>query len=298
MRKPETACLVVNFSRMLAKNSVASLISFSSFACFASLAEIFSSCRCLAFVSPRTMRFRLAFAVDATGKVVNVGSTGYGSLISHETVHCICKCHVLRVYEIENRFQIIYRRRLVGECLLGDSTAHVTTQNLYWITHRESNLLRRPFQRQSITVPGTQTSVSFLQKLPGVAQTSLFASASAPLGRLTLPRRSGDRAKVVGDRAPSAINPPTASSLDLRVCEFSARKSRSSRRARVRNFARVAISRRCRSEGFRIINRTCLARVHRRSHRRTANPVKRIHLPSFPRARAPCAFARVTKRRR
>ena len=64
------------------------------------------------------MRFRLAFAVDATGKVVNVGSTGYGSLISHETVHCICQCHVLRVYEIENRFQIIYRRRLVGEYLL------------------------------------------------------------------------------------------------------------------------------------------------------------------------------------
>ena len=127
------------------------------------------------------MRFRLAFAVDATGKVVNVGSTGYGSLISHETVHCICKCHVLRVYEIENRFQIIYRRRRIGEYLLGDSTAHVTTQNLYWITHRESNLLRRPFQRQSITVPGTQTSVLFLQKLPGVAQTSLFASASAPL---------------------------------------------------------------------------------------------------------------------
>ena len=86
--------------------------------------------------------------------------------------------------------------------------------------------------------------------------------------------------------------PPTASSLDLRVCEFSARKSRCSRRARVRNFARVAISRRCRSEGSRIINRTRLARVHRRSHRRTANPVKRIHLPSFPRARAPCAFAR------
>ena len=56
------------------------------------------------------MRFRPAFAVDATGKVVNVGSTGYGSLISHETVHCICQCHVLRVYEIENRFQIIYRR--------------------------------------------------------------------------------------------------------------------------------------------------------------------------------------------
>ena len=242
------------------------------------------------------MRFRLAFAVDATGKVVNVGSTGYGSLISHETVHCICKCHVLRVYEIENRFQIIYRRRLVGECLLGDSTAHVTTQNLYWVTHRESNLLRRPFQRQSITVPGTQTSVSFLKNLPGVAQTSLFASASAPLGRLTLPRRSGDRAKVVGDRAPSAINPPTASSLDLRVCEFSARKSRSSRRARVRNFARVAISRRCRSEGFRIINRTCLARVHRRSHRRTANPVKRIHLPSFPRARARRARSRASPR--
>ena len=64
------------------------------------------------------MRFRLAFAVDATGKVVNVGSMGYGSLISHETVHCICKCHVLRVYEIENRFQIIYRRRWIGEYLL------------------------------------------------------------------------------------------------------------------------------------------------------------------------------------
>ena len=64
------------------------------------------------------MRFQLAFAVDATGKVVNVGSTGYGSLISHETVHCICQCHVLRVYEIENRFQIIYRRRLIGEYLL------------------------------------------------------------------------------------------------------------------------------------------------------------------------------------
>ena len=118
MRKSETACLVVNFSRMLAKNSVASLISFFSFACFASRAEIFSSSRCLAFVSPRTMRFRLAFAVDATGKVVNVGSTGYGSLISYETVHCICQCHVLRVYEIENRFQIIYRRRWIGEYLL------------------------------------------------------------------------------------------------------------------------------------------------------------------------------------
>ena len=100
------------------------------------------------------------------------------------------------------------RRRLIGEYLLGDSTAHVTTQNLYWITHRESNLLRRPFQRQSITVPGTQTSVSFLQNLPGVAQTSLFASASAPLARLSSPRRSGDRATVVGDRTPSAINPP------------------------------------------------------------------------------------------
>ena len=116
------------------------------------------------------------------------------------------------------------------------------------------------------------------------------------LRRLTSPRRSSDRAKVVGDRAPSAINPPTASSLDLRVCEFSARKSRCSRRARVRNFARVAISRRCRSEGFRIINRTCLARVHRRSHRRTANPVKRIHLPSFPRARARRAGSRASPR--
>ena len=89
--------------------------------------------------------------------------------------------------------------------------------------------------------------------------------------------------------------PPTASSLDLRVCEFSARKSRCSRRARVRNSARVA-SRRCRSEGFRIINRTCLARVHRRSHRRTANPVKRIHLPSFPRARARRALSRASPR--
>ena len=49
------------------------------------------------------------------------------------------------------------------------------------MSHRESSLLRRPFQRQSITVLGTQTSVLFLQKLPGVAQTSLFASASVPL---------------------------------------------------------------------------------------------------------------------
>ena len=56
---------------------------------------------------------------------------------------------------------------------------NVTTQNLFRMSHRESSLLRRPFQRQSITVPGTQTSVLFLQKLPGVAQTSLFASASA-----------------------------------------------------------------------------------------------------------------------
>ena len=106
------------------------------------------------------------------------------------------------------------------------------------------------------------------------------------LRRLTSPRRSGDRSKVMGDHTPSAINPPTASSLDLRVCEFSARKSRCSRRARVRNSARVATSRRCQSEGFRIINRTCLARAHRLSLRRTATPVKRIHLPSFPRARA------------
>ena len=75
------------------------MISFFIFACFASLAEIFSSSRRLAFVCPRAMRFRLAFAVDATGKVVNVGSTGYGSLISYEPVHCICQCHVLRVYE-------------------------------------------------------------------------------------------------------------------------------------------------------------------------------------------------------
>ena len=95
-----------------------------------------------------------------------------------------------------------------GRRVFAQKLRRMTTQNLYWITHRESNLLRRPFQRQSITVPGTQTSVSFLQKLPGVAQTSLFASALAPLGRLTSPRRSGDRAKVVGDRAPSAINPP------------------------------------------------------------------------------------------
>lgn len=215
MRKPATACLVVSFSRILAKNSVASLISFSSFACFASLAEIFSSSRRLAFVSPRTMRFRLAFAVDATGKFVSVGSTGYGSLISYGTVHFICQYHVVRVYEIENRFQIIYRRRLIGEYLLGDSTAHVTTQNLCKMSHRESNLLHRPFQRQSITLPGTQTSVSFLQKLPGVAQTSLFASASAPLGRLTSPRRSGDRAKVVGDRAPSAPSPPACVNFQL-----------------------------------------------------------------------------------
>ena len=174
----------------------------------------------------------------------------------------------------------------------------MATQNLYWITHRESNLLRRPFQRQSITVLGTQTSVSFLQKLPGVAQTSLFASESAPLAPPHLTSAFRRPCQSCGRPcAPSAINPPTASSLDICVCEFSARKSRCSRRARVRNSARVAISRRCRSEGFRI-NRTCLARVHRRSHRRTANPVERIHLPSFPRARAPCAFARVTKRRR
>ena len=102
---------------------------------------------------------------------------------------------------------------------------HVTTQNLYWITHRESNLLRRPFQCQSITVLGTQTSVSFLQNLPGVAQTSLFASASAPLA------------------------PPHLTSAFRRLCQSRgrpARKSRCSRRARVRNSARVA-SRRCRS---------------------------------------------------
>jgi hypothetical protein len=99
---------------MLAKNSIATLIAFSSFACFASLAEIFSSSRRLAFDCPRTTRFRLAFAVDSTGKVVSVGSTGYGSLISYETVHCICQYQVLRVNEIENRFQIIKRRRLIA----------------------------------------------------------------------------------------------------------------------------------------------------------------------------------------
>ena len=59
----------------------------------------------------------------------------------------------------------------------------------------------------------------------------------------------------------SAPSLPTVASLDLRVCEFSARKSRWSRCGRVRNSARVASSRRCRSEEFRIITRTCLARA-------------------------------------
>ena len=215
-------------------------------------------------------------------------------------MHCICQCHVLRVYEIENRFQIIYRRRRIGEYLLGDSRARiVTTQNLYWITHRESNLLRRPFQRQSITVPGTQTSVSFLQNLPGVAQTSLFASASAPLGRLTSPRRSGDRAKVVADRAPSAITPPPQHLHLIYACVNFQLVNLGVRDARAFEISHVWPSAVGVGAKQRIINRTCLARVHRRSHRRTANPVKRINLPSFPRARArACAFARVTKRRR
>ena len=141
----------------------------------------------------------------------------------------------------------------------------MTTQNLFRITHRESNLLRRPFQRQSITVPGTQTSVSFLQKLPGVAQTSLFASASAPLAPPHLTSAFRRPCQSRGRPCAQRHQPPHSIHLIYACVNFSARKSRCSRRARVRNFARVAISRRCRSEGFCIINRTCLARVHRRS---------------------------------
>ena len=85
------------------------------------------------------------------------------------------------------------------------------------MSHRESSPLRRPFQRQSITVPGTQTSVcsskSFLASLR--RRCSL---ASALLRRLTSPRRSGDRAKVANTPTPSILPQHLH---DLRVCEFS-----------------------------------------------------------------------------
>ena len=151
----------------------------------------------------------------------------------------------------------------------------MTTQSLYWIHVSPTFSATR---RQSITVPGTQTSVCSLQKIPGVAQKSLFASALTPLAGVpaTVPK---SWATVRHDHPPHHLHLVYAC-VNFQLVNLGVRD------ARAFEIPRVWPSSVSGARGFRIINRTCLTRGHRRSRRWTANLVKRIHLPSFSRARA------------
>ena len=117
------------------------------------------------------------------------------------------------------------------------------------------------------------------------------------LRRLTSPRRSGDRAKVVGDPTPSVINTPQHLHLIYACVNFQL-VNLGVRDARAFEIPRVwpsAVRVRASDSASSIAP---VSRAHRRFRRWTANLVERINLPSFPRARTPCAFARISKWRR
>ena len=115
----------------------------------------------------------------------------------------------------------IRRREYLVLRRVGDLTADVTTQNLFWLSHRESNLLRRSFQRQPIRVPGLK---------PAFCASKIFMSSLRRRCSLRYRRLlrgvasrwcSGDRTDIVGERIQRHQLPPSPaeSSLDLQACE-------------------------------------------------------------------------------
>ena len=160
----------------------------------------------------------------------------------------------------------------------------MTTQDLCLITHRSPPLAARFSVNLSRCLgpkPAFRSSKASWRRSDVVVRFGVGASWPP-----ASPRRSGDRSKVVGDwqrhQSPQHLHLIYACvNFQLVNLVFA---------TRARSISHVWPS--AVGVGAGIIINLFLAHVHRRSHRRTVNPVKRIHLPSFPRAPV---WSRVTR---